>query len=165
VSGRHFIRCRRLFTGLEDDVRMDQTLVVEGGVFTHVGPTVGAPQTSANDRVTEAGEHFVMPGLIDVHTHLVFGNARSEEDIDFWATAEFLFVAGDPLADVRVLLAPEAIASVFLGGERVVAQRRPYDRFKLTDLSSLKWTDLYTRERVAQLWRAGAGPTPAAAVT
>jgi hypothetical protein len=29
--------------------------------------------------------------------------------------------------------------------------RRPYDRNRVTDLSSLKWTDLYTRERVAAL--------------
>jgi imidazolonepropionase-like amidohydrolase len=94
VSQRHFIRCRRLFTGLEDVVRVDQTLVVEGGVFTHVGPAAAAPQPGASDRVTDACEHFVMPGLVDVHTHLVFGNARSEEDIDFWATPEFRAVRG-----------------------------------------------------------------------
>ena len=29
--------------------------------------------------------------------------------------------------------------------------RRPYDRYKATDLSSLKWTNLYTRGRVAAL--------------
>ena len=35
-----------------------------------------------------------MPGLVDVHTHLVFGNARSEEDVDFWATPEFRALRG-----------------------------------------------------------------------
>jgi hypothetical protein len=65
--------------------------------------------------------------------------------------ADFLFVRGDPLADVDVLLQADAIAAVHLGGRRMDVQHRPYDRFKVTDLSSLKWTDLYTRERVAQL--------------
>ena len=71
--------------------------------------------------------------------------------IEVGRRADFLFVRGDPLADVRVLLDAEAIVAVHLGGRRVETQRRPYDRFKVTDLSSLKWTDLYTRERVAQL--------------
>jgi imidazolonepropionase-like amidohydrolase len=91
---RQFVRCQRLFTGLDDDLRRHWTLVVEQGRFTHVGPTAEAPQPGPQDRVVDAGEHFVMPGLVDVHTHLVFGNARSEEDIDFWATPEFRALRG-----------------------------------------------------------------------
>jgi len=30
------VRCRRLFTGLEDAPRSDQTFVVKGGLITHV---------------------------------------------------------------------------------------------------------------------------------
>ena len=30
-----------------------------------------------------------MPGLIDVHTHLAYGNAKSEEDIDLYQPMEF----------------------------------------------------------------------------
>jgi len=86
---RTFVRCQRLFTGLEDAAREQHTVVVEGGLFTHVGPTAQAPQPGPQDQVIDAGAHFVMPGLVDVHTHLVFGNARSEEDIDFWTTPEF----------------------------------------------------------------------------
>lgn len=94
TTQRQFIRCQRLFTGLEDAVRRDQTLVVEQGVFTHVGPTAQAPAPGPGDSVVDAGPHFVMPGLVDVHTHLVFGNARSEEDIDFWVTPEFRALRG-----------------------------------------------------------------------
>ncbi len=32
---------------------------------------------------------FVMPGLIDVHTHLAYGNAKTEEDIDLYQPLEF----------------------------------------------------------------------------
>jgi imidazolonepropionase-like amidohydrolase len=94
MSSKQFIRCQRLFTGLEDTLRHDQTLVIEHGLFTHVGPTAGAPQPGPGDTVVVAGAHVVMPGLVDVHTHLVFGNARSEEDIDFWATPEFRALRG-----------------------------------------------------------------------
>ncbi len=89
MSSRTLVRCRRLFTGLEEAVRHDQTLVVEQGLFTYVGPTAGAPAAGPEDAVVDAGDRLVMPGLVDVHTHLIFGNARSEEDIDFWVTPEF----------------------------------------------------------------------------
>lgn len=94
MTNRTFIRCRRLFTGLEDTARFDHTVVVENGMFTHVGPSAAAPIPSSDDGVVDAGEHFVMPGLVDAHTHLVFGNARSEEDIDFWTTPEFRALRG-----------------------------------------------------------------------
>ena len=74
---RQFIRCARLFTGLEDQVRHAQTLVVENGLFTHVGPTAAAPQPGPQDTVLDAAAHFVMPGMVDVHTHLVFGGDRA----------------------------------------------------------------------------------------
>jgi hypothetical protein len=41
---RTFVRCQRLFTGLEDQARADQVLVVDNGLFTHVGPAAQAPQ-------------------------------------------------------------------------------------------------------------------------
>ena len=37
---------------------------------------------------------FVMPGLIDVHTHLAYGNAKSEEDIDLYSPMEFRALRG-----------------------------------------------------------------------
>ena len=86
---RQFIHCQSLFTGLEDDVRRNQTLVVENGLFTFVGAPEDAPPRQPGDIDIQAGEHFVMPGLVDVHTHLIFGNARSEEDVDLWVTPEF----------------------------------------------------------------------------
>ncbi len=35
-----------------------------------------------------------MPGLIDVHTHLAYGNAKSEEDIDLYSPMEFRALRG-----------------------------------------------------------------------
>src|SRR5260221_11897735 len=35
-----------------------------------------------------------MPGLIDVHTHLAYGNAKCEEDIDLYSPLEFRALRG-----------------------------------------------------------------------
>ena len=40
------------------------------------------------------GTRYIMPGLVDVHTHLAFGNAQSEEDIDLWTSDEFRALRG-----------------------------------------------------------------------
>ena len=37
---------------------------------------------------------FVMPSLQDVHTHLAYGNAKSEEDIDLYQPMEFRALRG-----------------------------------------------------------------------
>ncbi|MBQ1765154.1 MAG: amidohydrolase family protein, partial [Aquincola sp.] len=88
------LHCQRLFTGLDDTLHHDQTVVIEGGLFRWVGPRAQAPAPQPGDTQADAGPHFVMPGLVDVHTHLVFGNARSEEDIDLGCTAEFRALRG-----------------------------------------------------------------------
>src|SRR5207237_1396426 len=38
--------------------------------------------------------YFVMPVLVDVHTHLAYGNAKSEEDIDLYSPLEFRTLRG-----------------------------------------------------------------------
>lgn len=91
---RTFIRCKTLFTGLENEARREQTLIVENGLFTWVGDTADAPASAPGDALVNAGDDFVMPGLIDVHTHLVFGNAKSEEDIDLHVSPEFRALRG-----------------------------------------------------------------------
>jgi imidazolonepropionase-like amidohydrolase len=91
---RTHVKCNTLFTGLEDTARQHQRLIIEDGVFTYVGPQDSAPAIGAGEDVIDTGEHFVMPGLVDVHTHLVFGNAKSEEDIDLHVSPEFRALRG-----------------------------------------------------------------------
>lgn len=91
---RTFVRCNTVFTGLENEARREHTLIVENGLFAWIGPTSDAPVQHADDVLVEAGNDFVMPGLIDVHTHLVFGNAKSEEDIDLHVSPAFRALRG-----------------------------------------------------------------------
>src|SRR6185503_16136516 len=85
------VRCGTLFTGSEDAERKNQTLVIESGRLTYVGPADKAPKA---DSVLDYSEFFVMPGLQDVHTHLAYGNAKTEEDIDLYQPMEFRSIRG-----------------------------------------------------------------------
>ncbi|SFT88239.1 metal-dependent hydrolase family protein [Pseudomonas marincola] len=93
MSALH-LHCQTLFASTGLETCQQQTLVVENGLFSYVGPTATAPSVKPGDKVVDAGDNFVMPGLIDVHTHLAFGNAQSEEDIDIWTTDEFRALRG-----------------------------------------------------------------------
>ena len=85
-----FVRCGQLFTGRENAARRDGTLAVgDDGVISYAGPTGEAPPPRPTDKVLDYSRLFVMPGLIDVHTHLAYGNAKSEEDIDLYQPMEF----------------------------------------------------------------------------
>src|SRR6202011_2209875 len=90
-----FVRCGHLFTGHEDDARAGETLVFdEGGMLDYVGPEKGAPRRARSDHVLDYSAYFLMPGLVDVHTHLAYGNAKSEEDIDLYSPLEFRTLRG-----------------------------------------------------------------------
>ena len=84
------ILCGRLFTGLTDLALGDQRMVTgRDGRLIYVGPSTGAPAVAAGDELVDYSHAFVMPGLQDVHTHLAYGNAKSEEDIDLYHPMEF----------------------------------------------------------------------------
>lgn len=90
-----FVRCGELFTGREDEARKGAVLVVdEEGALAYVGPEAAAPRRTKTDRLIDYSGCFVIPGLIDVHTHLAYGNAKSEEDIDLYSPLEFRALRG-----------------------------------------------------------------------
>ena len=90
-----FVHCGQLFTGQEDDARTGAILVFdETGVIEHVGPDAALPRRAPGDRVIDCSGLFVLPGLIDLHTHLAYGNAKSEEDIDLYSPLEFRSLRG-----------------------------------------------------------------------
>src|SRR6516164_4810494 len=90
-----FVRCGQLFTGREDDACANEVLVYdERGMLDYVGPDANSPRRARGDRLLDYSRCFVMPGLIDVHTHLAYGNAKSEEDIDLYSPLEFRALRG-----------------------------------------------------------------------
>jgi cytosine/adenosine deaminase-related metal-dependent hydrolase len=89
------VRCGTLFAAAGPETRPGQTLVYDAhGVLEFVGPTEQAPRAAQAEPVLDYSRQFVMPGLIDVHVHLAYGNAKSEEDIDLYSPLEFRALRG-----------------------------------------------------------------------
>jgi len=84
------VRCGTLFAGDETAPRTNATITFDDdGKIASVHDTAGAPPVGMHDTVLDYSGLFVMPGLLDVHTHLAYGNAKSEEDIDLYQPMEF----------------------------------------------------------------------------
>ncbi|MDR5822466.1 amidohydrolase family protein [Caballeronia sp. LZ043] len=84
-----WIHCGTLYTGMGDGASSGQTLVLDGDTIRYCGPKAEAPRPGHDDVVIDHGERFVMPGMIDAHTHLSYGCAASEEEVDLYATLEY----------------------------------------------------------------------------
>jgi imidazolonepropionase-like amidohydrolase len=84
------VRCGTLFAGDTTAPRTNATLGFgDDGAIAFVRDTSDAPPIFPHDTVLDYSDLFVMPGLLDVHTHLAYGNAKSEEDIDLYQPMEF----------------------------------------------------------------------------
>lgn len=120
---RH-VRCGSLFTGRESAALADGTLVVaDDGTIAYAGPAAAAPRPGAGEAVLDYSRLFVMPGLIDVHTHLSYGNAKSQEDIDLYQPLEFRALRGLYFAQQLLGAGYTAIASPGDNGQVGIAVR------------------------------------------
>ena len=86
---RTILHCGWLFTGTGRAAEREQALVIEGARITYAGPRGALPKPGEGDCVLDYSGHFVMPGLSDLHTHLSYGNARSEEEVDLYPSLEY----------------------------------------------------------------------------
>lgn len=79
------MRAERVFTNAKL-ATMDPALpglgVVEGGIIAESGGRIlyaGAPQAVEADEIIDCEGRWITPGLIDCHTHLVYGGERASE--------------------------------------------------------------------------------------
>ena len=57
----------------------DAAVVMEGGLFAWAGKAADLPLQPEDAGVVDAGGRVAMPGLVECHTHLVFGGHRAGE--------------------------------------------------------------------------------------
>ncbi|MGZ5899459.1 MAG: amidohydrolase family protein [Reyranella sp.] len=90
------VRCGSFFSGRKVPAAQNDCTIAYGdnGIVVYAGPTAEAPPVAVHDTVLNYGNLFVMPGLVDVHTHLAYGNAKTEEDIDLYQPMEFRSLRG-----------------------------------------------------------------------
>ena len=89
------VRCGTLFTACDSTALPNGTIVVDdGGTVVYAGSSAAAPPPAQRDTVLDYSCFFVMPGLVDVHTHLSYGNAKNQEDINLSQPLEFRALRG-----------------------------------------------------------------------
>ena len=129
--------------GIADKPRKSCSLRVQDGriVALWEGPRAPAEASTRADRVIEATGKTVMPGLIDAHCHISYGEGRTAEEVDIYGGAEWAAVravwncakvlrAGvtafcDPGSTWLVAVtARDAIASGMFPGPRIFAAGR-----------------------------------------
>ena len=91
---KKYIKCGTLFTSHDEQVQKDQTVVIENGRIIAIGANDSVVPASEGDQILDYSKNFVMPGLIDIHVHLSYGNALSEEDIDIYSPVEYRALRG-----------------------------------------------------------------------
>lgn len=104
MSDTKIIRCGTFFDATSAQRLPDHLLQVAGSQIVYSGPASQAPDFAADAQMIDHGDRFVMPGLIDVHVHLSYGEAKTEEDIDLFASLEFRALRGMEAAQ-RILRA------------------------------------------------------------
>ena len=63
------LRCGTLFDGTGAAPVRDAVVIVDGGRIAAVGPAASTPLPAGADTV-DLGDRFVMPGLVDAHSHI-----------------------------------------------------------------------------------------------
>ncbi len=71
------VHAGRLIDGVSDDVRTNQTVVVENGRITAI--EAGFRQPAPGDRVIDLRQGTLMPGWFDMHVHLTGEYSRTSE--------------------------------------------------------------------------------------
>jgi imidazolonepropionase-like amidohydrolase len=72
-----FIHAGRVIDGVTDNVRTNQTVIVDGGKITAIEEGFRTP--AAGDRVIDLRSGTLLPGLFDMHVHITSEYSRSSE--------------------------------------------------------------------------------------
>lgn len=91
---KQYIKCGKLFSAAGNSAETNQTIITENGCISFIGPSDQTPPPVSGDETLDYSDYFVLPGLIDIHVHLSYGNAQTEEDIDLFAPVEYRALRG-----------------------------------------------------------------------
>jgi imidazolonepropionase-like amidohydrolase len=93
--------------GKANPVRPGCSVLIRDNKIVKVGPEVSRDDvpTGASLSVVDARGKTVMPGMIDVHCHMTYGESRTEEEIDLYTSPE-----------MRTLIAARNVTKVLQAG-------------------------------------------------
>jgi len=96
----------RLLACVDEAVTENATVAIDGELIAWAGPSAELPDAFADDsaEVTDAAGATVMPGLIDGHMHISFGEPQTEEELYIYTPTAYRAVRAAANAE-KVLLA------------------------------------------------------------
>ena len=117
---------------------LDGLIACDHGRILYAGPVDEAPQFEADD-ITDCAGRWITPGLIDPHTHLVWGGDRANEFEQILAGASYETIAragggilstvaatrASSATDLLAATLPLAVAAGRLGVTTLPARRLP----------------------------------------
>jgi imidazolonepropionase-like amidohydrolase len=110
----------RIVTCVDRTVIDDGAVVVEGDAVAWVGRSAELPeQHQAADVVIDAGGATVIPGLVDAHMHISFGEAASEEELSLHTPPAYRAIRA--AVDAARVLAAGVTSACDPGGPRGIA--------------------------------------------
>lgn len=103
----------RVIDGTGGPVHDGWSVLVRDGRIHAMGPSVSREDVPRGEQVTviDAVDRTIMPGLIDVHCHMTYGESRTEEEIDLYTSPE-----------MRTLLAARNVTKVLRAGVTSISQ-------------------------------------------
>ena len=79
---RFLLKAAHLIDGVSDQVRDGQAVLVEGDRILKVGPAAELQAEARGARVIDLGGSWLLPGLIDAHTHVLLQGDVTSADYD-----------------------------------------------------------------------------------
>lgn len=127
-EGSAVVHAARVWDGVSDGIDRDMDLIVEGNRIASVVPHSDAHHaaaTGAGGEVVDAGDHTVLPGLVDMHSHMGYGMG---ETLGRTFLAYGVTTIRDPTADsYEIAERRESIDSGRRAGPREFATGRTMD--------------------------------------
>ena len=131
----------------------DAAIVTSAGLIEWIGPRADVPPVEA-DRVVDLGGAWVTPGLIDCHTHAVFGGNRSgefEQRLEGVSYAEIAAQGGGIASTVRATRAASEDELLVSARQRVQALMR--DGVTTIEIKSGYGLDLESERKMLRVAR------------
>lgn len=102
----HRLENGRLLTCVDETVISDGAVVIDGELIAWVGSAEDLPEKYAGPdvSVTDLAGATVMPGLVDCHMHISFGEPQSEEELYLYTPSPYRAIRAATNAE-KVLLA------------------------------------------------------------